>query len=81
MICRGTFRSPTFFPAIFGTKIYGLPGVQKTKDCPGRKVCMKHYLSSPNRHTETLENWRKQDLKYGVHLVVPVPVRSDYYRH
>lgn len=57
---------PFFFEVNFGEKNFNVASGPKSKNWPGRKLCMKYYLCLHSKHPYNLYMWRKQDLKYGV---------------
>ena len=64
----------SFFLTNFGTKIGFVPLARKLKTWPGRKLCMVIYVPVALFSSKTLYSCKKSNLKFGVQMVVPVPV-------
>ena len=65
----------SFFRTNFGTKIGYVPLARKLKTWPGRKLCMVIYVPVALFSSKALYSCKKSSLKFGVQMVVPVPVR------
>ena len=63
-----------FFRTDFGIKIQYVPLAGKCKTWPGRRFSMVIFVPISFFSSKSLCSWKKSSLKFGVRMVVPVPV-------